>query len=176
MKKYKLLLLLTGTAVMIAVMTITGSALKTPATPKGILDLEFAYNKAKTDTVITAWAPTTAASSGKIEAAKLNTKLDFIFLFFYSLFLFYTCKKIAGITNSKIGSLIAKGALWAGFLDIFENAGMLVTLSRNSSDTIALCTTIISIIKWALAITAVIYLLVGLIQLLLTKKINLLLT
>ena len=176
MKKLLIPVLFIGTLAMIFVMTITGASLKTPATPKGILDLEFAYSKAKADTVIAAWTPTITESFGKIEAAKLNTKLDFLFLFFYSLFLFYTCKKIAAATNSKIGVPIAKGALSAGFLDIFENTGMLITLSGNSSGTIALCTTIISVIKWALAITAVVYLLVGLIQLLITKKINLLFT
>jgi hypothetical protein len=174
MKKYRLLLLFAGTAIMIVVMTKTGAALKTPATPKGILDLEFAYNKIKTENVLNAWAPNN--STNNISTATNNTYYDFIFLFFYSLFLFYTCKKIAGINNNKFGLLIAKGALWAGFLDIFENTGMLITLSGNSSGIIALCTTIISVIKWALAIAAVIYLLVGLIQLLITKKTHLLLT
>lgn len=174
MKKYRLLLLMTGTLVMVVVMAKTSASLKTPATPKGILDLEFAYNTAKTTAVMSAWAPNNSINN--ISTATNNTYYDFIFLLFYSLFLFYTCKKIAGITNNKIGVPIAKGALSAGFLDIFENTGMLITLSGNSSGTIALCTTIISVIKWALAITAVVYLLVGLIQLLITKKINLLFT
>ncbi len=174
MKKYRLLLLFTGTLVMIVVMVKTSASLKTPATPKGILDLEFAYNTAKTAAVMNAWAPNNSINN--ISTATNNTYYDFIFLLFYSLFLFYTCKKIAGITNSKTGMLIAKGALSAGFLDIFENTGMLITLSGNSSGAIALCTTIISAIKWMLAIAAVAYLLVGLIQLLISKKINLLLT
>ena len=174
MKKFRLLLLFAGTALMIAVMAKTGASLKTPATPKGILDLEFAYNKTKTETVINAWAPNNSVNN--INAATNNTYYDFIFLLFYSLFLFYTCKKIAQINNSKAGLLIAKGALCAGVLDVFENTGMLITLSGNSSNIIALCTTIIAVIKWALAIAAVAYLVVGLIQLLVSKKIHLLLT
>ncbi|MGF2414177.1 MAG: hypothetical protein ACQUYJ_17730, partial [Ferruginibacter sp.] len=74
-----------------------------------------------------------------------------------------------------IGLLIAKGALAAGVLDVFENAGMLITLSGKSSDSIAMLTTTIAVIKWALAISAVIYLLAGLIKLIANKKLGLLL-
>lgn len=173
MKKYKLLLLLISTAGMIVVMEKTGATLKTPTTPKGILDLEFAYNSTTTTTVLNAWAPNDTIDN--ISVAKYNTYYDFIFLFFYSQFLFFACKKIATITNSKIGLLIAKAALCAGLLDIFENAGMLLTLSNHSSNSIAIFTTTISIIKWVLAIAAVLYVLVGLLQLLAAKKTNLLL-
>lgn len=173
MKKYALLFLLIGTAIMIVVMAKTGATLKTPQTPKGILDLEFAYNSTKTTTVLNAWAPDNNINN--IATAKNNTYYDFIFLLFYSPFLFFTGKKIALLTNSKIGLMIAKGALWAGSLDIFENAGMLLTLSGHSTESIALLTTIISVIKWALAIAAVVYLLIGLIKLIVNKKIGLLL-
>jgi hypothetical protein len=52
---------------------------------------------------------------------------------------------------------------------------MLLTLSNYSSNSIAIFTTTISIIKWVLAIAAVLYVLVGLVQLLAAKKTNLLL-
>ena len=153
-------------------MAKTGASLKTPATQKGILDLEFAHNSANTAVVINAWASNSTIDN--IGAAKNNTYYDFIFLFFYALFLFFTCKKIAQINNSNIGLLIAKGALGAGVLDIFENVGMLITLSGKSSDSIAMLTTIISAIKWVLAIAAVIYMLAGLIKLIANKKLGLL--
>jgi len=164
MKKYWLLFLLIGTAVMIVVMTKTGAPLKTPATPKGILDLEFAYNTTKTTIVTTAWA------GDNISAAKTNTYLDFIFLLFYSLFLFFTSDKIARITKSKVGKFIANGAIYAGILDIVENAGMLMTLSGNTSDTTALLTTTCSVIKWALALLAAAYCLAGFIYCISKKK------
>ena len=173
MKKYWLLLLLIGTGIMIVVMAKTGATLKTPDTPKGILDLEFAYNSSKTATVLNAWAPN--GNVDNISAAKINTYLDFIFLFFYSFFLFFTCDKIARITKSKLGAFIANGALYAGILDVVENAGMLMTLSGGASGTTAFITTFCSVIKWALAIAAVLYLLGGCIQLLLQKKFSLLL-
>jgi hypothetical protein len=111
MKKYALLILLIGTAIMIVVMTKTGATLKTAATPKGILDLEFANSISKVTTVTAAWAPNNEVDN--IGAAKTNTWLDFIFLVFYSLFLFLSCKKIGLISNGsfgKAGILIAKGA------------------------------------------------------------------
>jgi hypothetical protein len=171
MRKYILPVLFIGTIVMIVVMTKTGAALKTPATPNGILNLEFAYNTAKTTTVVNAWVP-----NNNIAAAKNNTYYDYIFLLFYSLFLFLLSKKIAAIKNSKTGLLIAKGALMAGVLDIFENAGMLYTLSGNYSESIALFTTVFSVIKWILALIAAVYCFVKFIGLLLSKKASLLLT
>ena len=98
---------------------------------------------------------------------------DFLFLFFYAGFLFLAGNKIAANTGggfSHAGKAIARGALWAGFLDILENSGMLLTLSNQGSNTIALCTTIISVIKWALAIMAVLYMLTGLLALAFRKR------
>lgn len=169
MKKYLLLFLLIGNLVMIVVMTKTGASLKTPATPKGILDLEFAYDTSKAAIVTTAWA------GDNIAAAKINTYLDFIFLLFYSLFLFFTSDKIARITKSNAGKLIANGALYAGILDIVENAGMLMTLSGSTSGTTAFLTSACSVIKWILALLAAVYCLGGFIYIITQKKLKLLL-
>lgn len=171
MKKLLLPFFLVGTIAMMIVMAKTGAILKTPEAPMGILSLEFAYNTAKTTPIINSWASINKADV--ITAAKINTYWDFVFLFFYAGFLFLASKKIAAKTSggfSKVGKFIARGALWAGFLDILENAGMLLTISNNGSDTIALLTTIISIIKWALAIIAVLYVLTGLLALAFRKK------
>lgn len=163
MKKYTIPFFLLGSLVMIYVMAKTGAPLKTASTPLGILDLEFAYNTAKTTSVINAWAP-----SDNITAAKLNTRLDFLFLFFYSGFLFFTCKRIAGSfhgTVAKAGLLIAKGAILAGLLDILENIGMLIALNGHISGSIAFCTTFFSVIKWGLALISVLYVVTGLLVL-----------
>jgi len=166
MKKLLLPFFFIGTIAMMVVMAKTGATLKTPATPMGILDLEFAYNTAKTSIIINAWAPT--AGLDNIAVAKANTYWDFLFLFFYAGFLFMACKKIALKIKgpvSKAGNLIAKGALLAGFLDILENVGMLLTLSNQGSATIAFATTFVSVIKWGLAIIAVLYVLTGVLAL-----------
>lgn len=177
MKKLLLPFFFVGTIAMMVVMAKTGAPLKTDATPLGILDLEFAYNTTKTEVILKAWdwkvttVPTESIS--KIDVAEINTYLDFIFLFFYAGFLFLACKKIASKISgpvSKAGNLIAKGALLAGFLDVIENIGMLLTLSNQGSSAISLATTIVSVIKWALALIAVLYVLTGVIALAFRKK------
>ncbi|MEI8059099.1 MAG: hypothetical protein WCG67_02980 [Ferruginibacter sp.] len=170
MKKYSLLILLLGTGIMIVVMGKTGAPLKTSTTPKGIINLEFAYDTATTNIITQAWAPN--ANTDNITAAKTNTYLDFIFIFFYALFLFFTCDKIARISKSNIGKLIANGIIWAGLLDILENAGMLMTLSGKVSGTVTFLTTFFSVLKWTLVATAIGYVLLGTIQLIFTKKIK----
>jgi hypothetical protein len=144
---------------MIYVMMTTGAALKTAATPLGILDLEFAYNEIKAVAVVNAWA-----SAGSIAAAKINTWWDFVFLFFYSFFLFFACKKIAANLKgmvSKAGNMIANASLLAGFFDILENSGMLYTLNGSISDSVAFLTAFFSVVKWILVIIAVLYVLTG---------------
>ena len=162
MKKYSIPFFLLGSLVMVYVMTRSGAPLKTATTPHGILDLEFAYNTTKTNTVINAWAPNSRVDN--IATAIQNTWLDFIFLFFYSIFLFLASKKISrlfGGAFGKAGRSIAWGALLAGFLDILENTGMLLTLSGHGSGTIAFCTSFCSVIKWGLALIAVLYVVTG---------------
>ena len=164
MKKINWLFLVMGTFIMIYVMASTGRSLNTPATPLGILNLEFAYNTSRAHAVIEAWAPIDPAGIDNIRVAIKNTWLDFIFLFFYSLFLFYACKSIAESFTGfihKLGVLLAMGALNAGLLDIAENAGMLITLNGFSTDSIALFTSICSVIKWVLALSALAYVLLA---------------
>jgi len=166
MKRYLLSFFLLGTLVMMVVMAKTGATLKTAATPLGILNLEIAYNISKTTAVINAWSPSKELDN--ISLAKVNTYWDFLFLFFYAGFLFIACKKIAANSTGPVasaGNIIAKAALGAGFLDILENAGMLITLNGYPSSAVSFCTTFISIIKWGLAIIAVIYVLTGLLVL-----------
>jgi len=162
MKKINWLFIIAGTFIMLYVMSSTGKTLKTTATPLGIIDLELAYNVSKTNHVLTAWSTTGSDNIDNIKVAKRNTWLDFIFLFFYSLFLFYSCKSIAesfyGFPQ-KFGRILAICALNAGLLDIAENAGMLFTLNGFTSNSIALFTAICSAIKWIFALSALIYIL-----------------
>ena len=162
MQKYSILLFLIGSLTMAVIVTMQGESLKTKDTPLGVLNLELAFNSNNTATVLNAWAPN--ASVDNIAVAKKNTGLDFIFLFFYPIFLFLASKVISrsfGGWFRKAGKLIAKGALLAGLLDIVENVGMLLTLSGKGSGAIALCTSVCSSIKWALALLAVLYVITG---------------
>ena len=69
------------------------------------------------------------------------------------------------VSTAKAGQQIAIGALLAGFFDVLENTGMLITLHGHTSSSIAFLTTFCSVIKWGLVIIAVLYLLTGLLVL-----------
>lgn len=160
MKTINWIFIVSGTFIMMFVMMQTGKSLKTPATPLGILDLEFAYNAYNANNVVSAWTATSPNSVNNVNVAIKNTWLDFIFLFFYSIFLFFSCKTIGERFNGvlkTIGGILAMGALNAGLLDIAENTGMLFMLNNITSNGIALFTTICAIIKWFLALAAVFY-------------------
>lgn len=173
MRKYFFLIIAVGSLVMLLVMAKTSASLKTIATPLGILNLEFAYDSAKAGTVLNAWQPNEKIDN--IEVATFNTWLDFIFLFFYSLFLFTGCKILSANYSGAIqntGQMLAKGAILAGLLDIVENVGMLFTLHGNINNSILFLTAAASIIKWILALVAVAYLLVFGVGYLFRKKIT----
>ncbi|HEX2682887.1 MAG TPA: hypothetical protein VHL77_03080 [Ferruginibacter sp.] len=166
MRKFLLPFFLLGTILMMLVMSRTSATLKTPSTPLGILNLEFAHNTDKATWILNAWSPHDGTDN--ISAAKTNTYWDFLFLFFYAGFLFLACNRIAtaiGGSMDKPGRIIARGALLAGLLDVTENAGMLFTLNGHVSSTITFCTTFVSVIKWCLALIAVLYLITGLLVL-----------
>ena len=61
----------------------------------------------------------------------------------------------------KLGLFLAMGALNAGLLDIAENAGMLISLNGFTSNSISLFTSICSVIKWLLALSALAYILLA---------------
>lgn len=162
MKKIILPVLLAGTAVMIYIMMTTGAPLKTDATPKGILHLEFAYDKAHVDTILTAWG-----NSDRINAAIINTYWDFCFLLFYGLLLFTACrmlseKFIAGSRKNNTGRFFAKAAILAAVLDMGENTGMLQTLYENGNPATWWVTTICAGVKWLLVLSVIVYILAAL--------------
>ena len=151
---------------MMVVMNKTGATLKTAATPHGIINLEFAYNNVKTNAIINAWAPINEIDN--IAVAKINTWFDFLFICAYAFFFFFACTKIAGNikgTLSKVGNNIAKAALLAGFFDVLENAGMLLTLNGYVNSSVAFLTTFFSVLKWGLVLLVVLYLLIALLVL-----------
>jgi hypothetical protein len=160
---WKILLpLFTGTVVMIFVLQKQGSALRTESTPLGIVSLEFAKTTEEADAVLQSWQPNT--NENLIQTAKTNIWLDFIFIIFYSLFLFAACKKIRYHSQQwqkKAGKNFANGALVAGGLDVIENIFMLQTIYGEYGMFSTLFTFICAAIKFSLAALAVLYILLG---------------
>lgn len=154
-----------GTIAMILVMGKTGKPLKTPSTPAGIVNLEFAYNKKKVDSVFKAWEINTPSS--KINVAKTNTYWDFLFIFFYAGLLYLASKKLSGIYRTgtgfeKAGKRIAVLALNAGLLDVIENGCMLQLLNGNMQNWLATTATVCASVKFTFLFIAVMYVFVSL--------------
>jgi hypothetical protein len=167
-KDFAFRLLLAGTAVMMIVMFITGRPLTNPSTPKGILCLEFAKTGTAVDGIISSWKKAAGGTNAIVDAAMVNTYLDFIFLFFYSLFLYSFCLRLANSLGkmknaAKYFRLLAVLSLTAGLLDVMENAGMLTSLNEAGSDEVAMLTAIAAIIKWSLVILIILSLATGLV-------------
>ena len=145
---------------MIIVMLCSGHLLTTTQTPRGIICLELANTHQKVQQVLTAWKSSSTPAADLIAIAKNNTALDFVFLFFYALFLFTCCIQLAqSLPQQKIFSktFIVMGvcAVAAGVLDIFENIGMLKSLNENGADWIAAATAFVSYTKWSLVILVI---------------------
>lgn len=109
------------------VLSIQGQALKLPATPMGILDLEFAKNEIRVDEVVNAW-------QFKSLTALWNVLIDFAFLAAYGYFFSKTMKYLsAGGSHSfwyRHYPLLNKLAWAPSWLDAIENAIMLGWLLR----------------------------------------------
>jgi hypothetical protein len=153
---------------MMIVMFVTGRPLATAVTPQGIICLEFAKTEMEVEQVLSAWTSASSQNTNILHAARVNTYLDFIFLSFYSLFLFVFCRRLAdGLSARKMAArafhLLSMLALFAGFLDVLENIGMLASLHGRVSDTTSLYTAISAGLKWIIVLVIILSLGGGLI-------------
>ena len=151
---------------MAAVMVFTGASLRTPATPHGIIDLELASDSAVVQNIINFWTNDISNPRNLVADAKLNTWLDFLFIVSYTVLLlglilavkkYYPQNKFFQVVGRWLISLPVAIAL----LDIFENTGMLISLSGQVSDSAALFTSVASTIKWVMLGICVIYIAAG---------------
>lgn len=168
MQKSKFIISILGTLVMIYIMAVTGSKLKTDATPNGIINLEFANTTTKAATVLNAW------KGDLISTAKINTYWDFAFLFFYG-FLFYTiCRWIQQkqpLTRiGKLGNYFAKLSIIAALLDVVENVFMLKVLANQHSEFQLVIMSLASYTKWFFVALIILYCVVGLVAVVIKRK------
>ncbi|HSC55233.1 MAG TPA: hypothetical protein VLC98_16490 [Phnomibacter sp.] len=107
---------------MYLVMAIQGAALKTAATPCGILNLEFAGKYNRVEEVVKAWRYLN-------NTALWNTLIDFGFLAAYTFFFArgtqYLSTCLPGSSLLKYQPLLQKTAFLPGLFDVVENGFML---------------------------------------------------
>ncbi len=153
---------------MMGVMRRHGKPLtQTAITKTGILSLEFAKTKQKADEVATTWI-----NAALQKHAVQNTYIDFIFIFFYSLFLFTANWFFSIKQNSffkKTSQTIALFGLTAGLLDVVENFYLLKMLHLNISNAEANFTWWLAAVKFLLAAIAVLWIFINLVLLIIPK-------
>jgi hypothetical protein len=153
MKNIIIIFLSIGLVAMLLMMMKTGSILKTPETPTGILNIEFAKDTVEMKRILGAWSRVIIDGKTNIEAAKTNTYWDFAFIFFYAGFFFYgntlLSEKFRG-NFIKICEWASVAAIFAGLFDCGENALILTSLSGKYSPIIVSLTKILAILKFTL--------------------------
>jgi hypothetical protein len=153
-------ILLTGTLCLLFVMRWHGKLLSSfNESPAGIVSLELAKTKERTDVIVQAWASQPLADV--VHHAVQNTQIDFLFLLFYSLLLFvlsHRCALQQTGTKKTISQWLSVGALKAGLLDVVENLLLLQALSGKSSDFSSWYTWLFATVKFALVALVILWL------------------
>jgi hypothetical protein len=153
MKNLILISLSIGLIFMLFIMLKTGNILKTPQTPTGILNVEFAHDTADIKRILKSWTLVKNGGKSAVEAAKTHTYWDFAFIFFYAGFFFYgntlLSEKFRG-RFIKICEWASVAALFAGFFDCCENCLILTSLAGKFTPFIVSLTKIFAILKFTL--------------------------
>ncbi len=164
---------LAGTLLLVVLMRDQGKPLITCNTPQGILNLEFASTPALAQTVLDEWKTGTCPGTTNVKTAAANTKLDFVFIAFYVLFFYMSSlilsQSLPGMAGGT-GALLKWGIIAAGMLDVAENLLMLNTLNGNITVNGTYCTSLFATIKFAIVLGCFLYLLMGVLWLLFSKK------
>lgn len=164
-----ILFLLAGTLLFFLVLRFQGK-LESKDAPKGIISLEMAHESVTIDSIISSWI-----ADGKLQRAKANIWIDFLFIPFYALLFYTLCGSISVRMNgipAKLGVLLAFGSMVAGLFDLMENILMLFSLQGHYNNFSALLTTFFATVKFSLLLLAIAYILPLGIRLLLLKLAN----
>jgi hypothetical protein len=170
MSKQRLLLFfLFGTIVLALLMRWQGATLQqSPETKAGIVALELAGNKENARHILAVWE-----NASVIQVAFRNTQLDFIFLFFYSLFLYIACFQLSLVQQGWMqttSQTLSLSALFAGCCDVVENGLMLQQLQQDMVAWVYPMTYVVALIKFLLLVVVVIWILFSLLQQLFRKQ------
>lgn len=146
------------TPILLGIMVWHGAALKTPTTPAGIIDAEFAATIPRAEEILLSW------QQPLIQHAIYNTYIDFFFLLSYGIFLFAAvfllAKKLKGGWRT-IGKLVAYAMLLTALLDAIENFGILMLLNGQLNASVIYFTWLFASIKFILVFLGFVYLLVA---------------
>jgi len=151
--KRKLLISFLSLVIMIVLMRWQGATLVTPASPGGILDLEFANNAERLMQLRLFWTHDDVVT---------NIFLDFLFIAAYAWFFVAACSSIS-VKNplSKWSQHFAGISLAAAGFDVCENFLMLLVWNERFSPSVLKIVYYCAAIKFILIALVIIYLIVS---------------
>lgn len=144
-------------------LAVTAPALMTPLAPGGIVSWQLAGSGAEVAAILADWGPEGRA------AARANLLVDLAFAPAYGLVIGLVAVRLGVVLGRRrpaagMADATAWAALLAAVADLLENALMLAVLGAGPSDTLALATRTLALVKFALLGVALV-LLVGLLVL-----------
>jgi hypothetical protein len=143
------------------VMAVVSEPLRNATVPGGILDFEFAGNRATAQAILDSWSPEAR------EMAMLGMGLDYVYLLVYSVFLSLACIAVARRLSGwapragRLGLGLSWLVLSAGLFDAIENFGLIRLLIDGPSDVWARVAYVCAIPKFIFVGAAGIYAGVG---------------
>lgn len=132
-----------------------GRSLSTSITPRGIVDLELACSVDRVIEILGVWG------LDGIEAAIVQTWVDYLFLLLYPVTLSLACWLLSRAVWTRLGRTVAGLVLLAAPLDAAENWLMLGMLDRDFEPWVPEWTAYMATAKFVLVIAAGVYLLLG---------------
>lgn len=152
--------------IIIVLLRWQGASLTQPATPSGILSLEFANTPDKLELVFQSWMGSSVAN--------INICLDFLFIVAYTSFFLLAiekaCKQWQPVLAWKVRNTLSWLALLAAILDIIENILMLQTLNHQYNNYSLQVTWYCAFIKFSIVLVIVAYLLMSILIIFFGKK------
>ncbi|HRP57514.1 hypothetical protein [Agriterribacter sp.] len=148
-----------GTIFFLLLLQLQGRQLITPASPYGILSLEFSCQSTHTQAIAMAW-------KGSLRGAfHINMLLDFLLIPFYGLFLYSTCGYFSVHYQTgwpqRLGVLLAFGSLLAMIFDVAENIVMGFSVHFFATAFTSAVTTALAAMKFLLAGLALVYIILS---------------
>jgi len=168
-KRWTLILLLL-LVVIIGLMRYFDAFLVNSVCKSGIVSFEFAKDLENSKSIINSW------NAASIKAAYSSLILDFLFLIVYASFIGLLIHKIVKRTKenffiSKLGVLLIWGIFLAALFDVIENVALLNLLSGNLNQVWSSIAYYFAVLKFALILVCIAYMLWGAL-LILTKKLQ----
>ncbi len=130
--------------------------LKSPITPAGIVGFELAFTRERAAFMLHAWT-----ANGVLASARESLRLDFAFLLAYPVSLGLGCRILTRRNASwfdRVGRQLSNAVFACIPLDAIENVALLRMLDSGASSGMTRLVGIVATIKFALVLSAVVFL------------------